>query len=86
VTTYPGIYAVPGSMWPGSAWPGDPAPAAAAEIFTGTQTYIYPQYLDELAQHTLVAHPGGVYEIEPASGNPGVPAIPGDGRWQPEAD
>jgi hypothetical protein len=87
MTTYPGSYAVPGSMWPGAAWPGDPITGSLLlEVFTGTETLIYPQYLDEQAQRTLVAAPGGTYVIELASGNPGLSVIPADGRWKPEAD
>lgn len=87
MASYPGPYAVPGSMQPGSAWPGDTLTvgADAFAIFTGNVTLTYLQYLDALTQHTLVAQPGGEYKIELASGsNPALPVPPGDGRWIPE--
>jgi hypothetical protein len=36
VSTYPGFYAVPGSMFPGAIWPGDGAlpPVGPAAVFT----------------------------------------------------
>jgi hypothetical protein len=83
MTTYPGNYAVPGTMWPGAIWPGDSITASTAvTVFLGTETYIYLQYLDVVTGHTLVASPGGSYQIQVASGNPGVMLPPGDGRWQ----
>lgn len=85
MTTYPGIYAVPGAMWPGAIWPGDSVTSTpvTVEVFLGTEILIYPQYLDVVAGHTLVASPGGSYQIQVASGYPGVTAVPpGDGRWQ----
>jgi hypothetical protein len=89
VASYPGFYAVPGSMFPGSAWPGVPPGAGADQyaIFTGGEALTYPQYLDVRAQHTLVAQPGREYDVELASGYPGPPAaIPDDGRWIPEGN
>jgi hypothetical protein len=88
VSTYPGFYAIPGAMFPGAIWPGDTLSAVAGEfIFTGTETLTYSQYLDVQAGHTLVAQPGGEYEIEPASGYPyPLPEPPGDGRWISEGN
>lgn len=58
MSTYPGRYAVPGSMQPGSAWPGDTLSAGADQyaIFTGGVTLTYPQYLDIRAQRPLVGN------------------------------
>jgi hypothetical protein len=83
VVTYPGFYAVPGAMWPGAIWPGDSIPASIAGIalFTGSQQYIYPQYEDESLQLTLVALPWNTYDLQAVGGDPGLPVLPGDGRW-----
>ncbi len=46
--------------------------------YTGYQTMIYFKYLDLLTGHTLVANPGGEYEMQATESGP-IP--PGDGRW-----
>ena len=83
MATYPGNYAVPGAMWPGAAWPGDSIPASVSglALFTGSQEYIYPQYADESVQLTLVALPWNSYDVQAVGGDPGLPVLPGDGRW-----
>ena len=88
MSTYPGFYAVPGSMQPGSGWPGDPLAGSADQFaaFTGIETLTYPQYIDMATQKTLVAQPGGTYDIMPGSGYPGVGPLPDDGRWIIQAD
>ena len=72
-------------MQPGSAWPGNTLSGGSSDqfaIFTGTETFTYPQYLDVRTQKTLVATPGGgEYDIAVASGYPGVGPVPDDGRW-----
>ena len=76
-------------MFPGSGWPGDPLGGGPDEyaIFIGNVPLTYPQYLDAQAGHTLVAQPGGEYDVELASGYPGPRGpVPGDGRWIPEGD
>lgn len=85
MSTYPGSYAVPGSMQPGSIWPGDALGAGGEEftIFTGNVPLTYLQYLDLQTGHTLVVQPGHEYAVTPASGYPYPLAVPpGDGRWQ----
>lgn len=89
MSAYPGPYAVPGSIQPGSAWPGDTLSAGTDvwAIFTGGVPLTYSQYLDVQAGHTLVAQPGGEYDIEAASGYPyALPEPPADGRWIPEGN
>lgn len=82
-TFFPGDYAVPGLIWPGFMLPGEPVTGAAAAswLFTGNYTCIYPQHINSSTEFTLVAQPGGAYDINPAAGNPGVSEPPGDGRW-----
>ena len=80
------VNAAPGAMWPGSIWPGEPLSGAAPPPsdmwrFTEGYTCIYQDYLDAVTMKTLVAQPGGTYQITPVGGDPGIPAIPGDGRW-----
>jgi hypothetical protein len=81
----PGMYAVPGAMWPGAIWPATPltpgGSSGGTAVFTGTQVYIYPQYCDLSVLETLVAVPGSTYDIRVVGGDPGLPALPGDGRW-----
>ena len=83
MAAYPGNYAVPGAMWPGAAWPGDSIPASLTglALFTGSQEYIYPQYADESIELTLVAFPWTTYDVQAVGGDPGLPVLPGDGRW-----
>ena len=79
------MYAVPGAMWPGAIWPATPLTpgggGGGTAVFTGTQIYIYPQYCDLSVLETLVAVPGSTYDIRVVGGDPGLPALPGDGRW-----
>jgi hypothetical protein len=56
-------------------------------LFTGPETLVYPGYIDLGAQHTLVAVPGGTYQIIPAGqGDPVIdannPVPPADGLWE----
>lgn len=53
----------------------------AAFQYTGYRTLIYFKYLDRGAGHTLVADPGGQYDIVATESDLAVP--PGDGRWIP---
>ena len=48
--------------------------------FTGSDTRIYSQYRDLATDRTLVASPGGSYDMAPA-GQYGLPVPPGDGNW-----
>jgi hypothetical protein len=88
VAAYPGNYAAPGSMQPGSIWPGDPLSAASDTyaVFTGNETLTYLQYLDVQAGRTLVAVPGGTYDVAVASGYVNVGLLPDDGRWIIQAE
>lgn len=52
-------------------------------LFSGPETLVYPSYIDVNAQHTLVAQPQTVYEIEPPPGT-NQPAVPPDGFWTEE--
>ena len=85
MATYPGNYAVPGAFWPGAAWPGNSVNAASVTglaLFTGSEPLIYPQYEDLTILETLVALPWNTYDVQVFGGNnPGLPALPGDGRW-----
>ncbi len=87
MAAFPDFNALPGAMAPGAAWPGTPPPAGGgggglAAIFTGSETFTYPQYLDTQTQKTLVARPGGgEYSITIASGYVNVGPLPDDGRW-----
>lgn len=81
---YPGNYAVPGAMWPGSVWPAEPMPHGDLRTaYGGTETLTYICYIDVQAQHTLLASPGGTYDIAPAGQgfDYGLPSVPGDGLW-----
>jgi hypothetical protein len=49
--------------------------------FTGDSTLTYVQYMDVQADRTLIAAPGGSYEMTPA-GNWNLPVPPADGRWE----
>ena len=75
--------AVPGLMVPGAIWPGEPVtvPVYGPAVFTGSTTYIYPQYCNLTILETLVASPGRSYFLRVVGGDPGLPPIPGDGRW-----
>ena len=77
--------AVPGLLRPGFALPGEPYITSSAPVtqwkYTGNYPVEYPQYLDAVAMTTLTVQPGGTYKITPVGGDPGIPAIPGDGRW-----
>lgn len=53
--------------------------------FSGYITTGYMQYLDLGTGHTLVAVPGGIYDIAIASGWEALAAIPADGNWQASA-
>ena len=77
------LNAVPGLMVPGAFWPGQPVtvPVYGPAVFTGSTTYIYPQYCDLSVLETLVATPGHSYFLRVVGGDPGLPFIPGDGRW-----
>lgn len=88
MSTYPGSYAVPGSMQPGSIWPGDTLPYGTDmfAIFGGDIPLTYLQYLDLQTGHTLTAQPGGEYDIELASGNNAGLSIPPAGPWIPEGN
>jgi hypothetical protein len=80
--TLPGNFAVPGIAWPGAAQPGRRLPVVLRLYqFNGPVQLVYPDYIDDLARHTLVASPGMVYDILPPA--TGLPAAPSDGRWTP---
>lgn len=55
-----------------------------AHRYTGADTRTYPAYLDAATRLTLVAEPGGVYEIAAAGDDADLPVPPGDGRWRTE--
>ena len=49
--------------------------------YTGPNVLTYPQY--RAGDGTvLVAHPGGIYDMEPVGPWP-LPTPPGGGRWEP---
>ena len=50
--------------------------------YTGTDQRKYLDYRDAGTGRVLEVSPGGVYDVEVASGQPaGLPLPPGDGRW-----
>lgn len=77
--------AVPGLACPGAAWPGSVVAAAAANshLYKGSETLVYPDYIDTGAGGTLVAAPNGTYQIAPAGlgVNYGHAVPPPDGNW-----
>jgi hypothetical protein len=84
VITYPGDYAVPGSMQPGAIVPGMPLSASGTVtsmyVYTGSAELIFPDFLgstDGVQWGTLAAVPGGTYFILPVDARPGYPAVPG---------
>jgi hypothetical protein len=52
--------------------------------YLGFETRTYVQYLDAEASTTLIASPGGSYDIVPA-GSLDFPVPPADGLWEAEA-
>jgi hypothetical protein len=52
-------------------------------LFQGAETLCYVDYLDTIAGHTLVAAPGGTYQIAPAGEgfDYGFAIPPPDGLW-----
>lgn len=50
-------------------------------VFDGEATTTYAEYIDAERQSTLVAEPGGVYEIAPARGHVRELPMPPDDRW-----
>jgi len=51
--------------------------------YTGHQRRVYPSYRDTGTGTTLVADPGGVYDIEPAASRWPLPPVPADHRFIP---
>lgn len=51
--------------------------------FNGDATTTYAEYIDAGQARTLVAEPGGTYEIAPAAGHVRELPMPPDGRWKP---
>lgn len=49
--------------------------------YTGDQVATYPEYRDAETDCTLVAEPGGTYEITPAEGGEQLP-VPPNGPWE----
>ena len=49
--------------------------------FLGTSTRVYPQYRDTSTWVTLIAEPGGSYDMAPAMGAGNVDVPPSDGLW-----
>ncbi|MEV7006846.1 hypothetical protein [Streptosporangium sp. NPDC051022] len=49
--------------------------------YTGDMPATYPAYIDQATGQTLVAEPGGVYDIARAEGVEGIPSRP-DGPWE----
>jgi hypothetical protein len=82
VASYPNDCAVAGNAWPGAIWLGQPLQGGLALYqFHGPETLVYPDYIDWGAQHTLVAVPGGTYDIYPPPPSLGLPCAPPDGLW-----
>jgi hypothetical protein len=82
VASYPGDFAVPGNAWPGTIMLGQPLDVSLALYkFNGPVTLVYPDYIDAQAGHTLVASPGGIYDILIPGPGLGAPAVPNDGLW-----
>jgi hypothetical protein len=53
--------------------------------YLGYETRTYVQYLDADADRTLIASPGGTYDIRPA-GSLNFPLPPADGMWELAGD
>lgn len=51
--------------------------------FNGDAVTTYAEYIDAEAGRTLVAEPGGTYDIAPARGHARELPVPPDGRWTP---
>lgn len=51
--------------------------------FGGDATVTYAEYIDAEQASTLVAEPGGTYDIAPAAGHVRELPMPPDGRWTP---
>ena len=52
--------------------------------YTGSDSRMYMDYRDATTGRGLEVSPGGVYDVEVASGQAaGLPLPPGDGRWIP---
>jgi hypothetical protein len=49
--------------------------------YLGYETRVYPQYLDLTAGGTLIADPGGEYDLA-AAGSLDLPVPPADGLWE----
>ena len=80
--TYPGDYAVPGSMQPGTIVPGTPLTGSGTPmyVYTGSTELIFPDFLgstDGVHWTTLTAVPGRAYLILPVDQRAGYPAAPG---------
>jgi hypothetical protein len=52
--------------------------------YLGHEVRTYPQYLDADTSCTLIAAPGGSYDIAPA-GSLDLPVPPADGLWEASA-
>ena len=86
MSTIPGCYDIPAIVWSGAMWPGKPwlAVTAAEYTMSGTfETFTYIAYIDVQAGHTLLARPGGTYQIAPAGQgyDYGSTVPPPDGLW-----
>ena len=51
--------------------------------FGGDAVTTYAEYIDAEQARTLVAEPGGIYDIAPARGHARDLPMPPDGRWTP---
>ena len=51
--------------------------------FNGGAVTTYAEYIDAGKARTLVAEPGGTYDIAPARGHARELPMPPDGRWTP---
>ena len=50
--------------------------------FHGTPGLRYPDFIDAATGRMLEPEPGGTYDVKAAPGrHPGLPDLPGDGRW-----
>lgn len=49
--------------------------------FDGDVATTYAEYIDAERQSTLVAEPGGIYDIAPARGHARELPVPPDDRW-----
>ena len=52
-------------------------------VFHGDVTTTYAEYIDAEHERTLVAEPGGTYDIAPARGHVRELPMPPDDRWTP---